>query len=56
MVGIAHDHPRDTVNVQIVKTGEIMHDQNVSWYPETTPGGQFRLRRRGIVIQLSQLV
>ena len=39
MLGIAHNHPRDTVNVLVVQTGQIVNRQNISWYPETAPGG-----------------
>ena len=39
MLGIAHNHPRDTVKVMVVQTGQIVNRQNVSWHLETAPGG-----------------
>ena len=39
MLGIAHNHPRDTVKVLVVQTGQIVNRQNVSWHSETAPGG-----------------
>ena len=39
MLGIAHNHPRDTVKVLVVQTGQIVNRQNVSWHPGTVPGG-----------------
>ena len=39
MLGITHNHPRDTVNVLIAQTGQIVNRQNASWHPETVPGG-----------------
>ena len=39
MLGIAHNHPRDTVKILVVQTGQIVSRQNVSWHSETAPGG-----------------
>ena len=39
MLGIAHNHPRDTVKVLVVRTGQRVNRQNVSWPSETAPGG-----------------
>ena len=39
MLGIAHNHPRDTVKVLVVQTGQIVNRQFFSWHPETVPGG-----------------
>ena len=39
MLGIAHNHPRDTVKVLVDQTGQIVNRQNVSWHPETAPSG-----------------
>ena len=39
MLGIAHNHPRDTVKVLVVQTGRRVNRQNVSWHSETAPGG-----------------
>ena len=35
MMGIAQNHPRSTVRVLNVNTGETAIRQNVSWHPET---------------------
>ena len=37
MLGLAHNHPRDTVKVLIVRSGEVVHRQNISWHPESVP-------------------
>ena len=37
MLGIAHNHPRDTVNVLVVQKRKIAHRQNISWHPEVRP-------------------
>ncbi|CAN0103417.1 unnamed protein product [Ascophyllum nodosum] len=39
MLGIAHNHLRDTVKAVVVHMGQIVNRQNVSWHPETVPGG-----------------
>ena len=39
MLGIAHNHPRDTVKVLVVQKGQRVNRQNVSWHSETAPGG-----------------
>ena len=39
MLGIMHNHPRDTVKVQVVETWQIGKRQHVSWHLETAPGG-----------------
>ena len=39
MLGIAHNHPRDTVKVLIVQTEKIVNHQNICWHPDTAPGG-----------------
>ena len=39
MLGIAHNHPRDTVKVLVIQTGQIVNRQNVSWHPEIVPDG-----------------
>ncbi|CAN0335182.1 unnamed protein product, partial [Ascophyllum nodosum] len=39
MLGIAHNHPRDTVKVLVVQTGQIVTRQNVSWHPDIVPDG-----------------
>ena len=39
LLGNAHNHPRETVKVLVVQTGQIVNHQNTSWYPETAPDG-----------------
>ena len=39
LLGIAHNHPRETVKVLVVQTGQIVNRQNISWHYESTPGG-----------------
>ena len=39
MLGIAHNHPRDTIKVLVIQTGQIVNRHNVSWHSETAPGG-----------------
>ena len=39
VLGIAHNHPRDTVKVLVAQAGQILNRKTVSWHPETAPGG-----------------
>ena len=39
LLGNAHNHPRETVEVLVVQTGQIVNRQNSFWHPETAPGG-----------------
>ena len=39
MLGIAHNHPRDTVKVLVFQTGQIVNRQTISWHPETATSG-----------------
>ena len=39
MLGIGQNHLRDTVNVLIVQTLQIVNRQSISWHAETAPGG-----------------
>lgn len=37
MLGSAHNHPRDTVKVLIVRSSEVVRRQNTPWHPEAVP-------------------
>ena len=56
MLGIAHNHLRDTVKAVVVHMGQIVNRQNVSWHPETVPGGSISPAPGGTITQLSRSV
>ena len=49
MMGIAHNHPSGTVKVRNVRTGQLVHRQDVSWHPKSpeNEGGVASVWSRG---------